>query len=108
MTLEQIRAQVISTVWQAIIQSKVDLTVTIRNSGDAEAPSVAIAAKKDATVDGKATNEHPPIVIGTLAPGAEASSVLTFSGLKTGLRTLQLTLTYGAGAVMRTVEVSVP
>jgi hypothetical protein len=86
--------------------SKVDVTVIIRNSGG-PAEAVTIAAKKDATLDGKATNERPPVVLGNIDPGDTATTILTFSGVKAGTRTLQVTLTYTRGTVTLTVPLSI-
>lgn len=87
--------------------SKVDVTVTIGNGG-ASASAVTIASKKDATVDGKATQERAPVVLGDIAPGGTATTILTFSGVKAGTRTLQVTLTYTGGTATLSTQVSVP
>lgn len=99
----------ISSATAARNGSKVDVTVTIGNSGGLSAPAVTIGGKKDATIDGKATNEHPPILLGDIAPaGGTATAILTFAGVKSGLRTLKLTMTYTGGTVTLTTQVSVP
>jgi hypothetical protein len=90
------------------VGSKVDVTVVIRNSGDAGAAGVMLPAKKNATVDGKFMNERVPVNLGEIPPGATATMVLTFSGLKPGMRTLQVILEYAGGTVTRTAAVSIP
>jgi hypothetical protein len=89
--------------------SKVDVTVIIMNSGG-PAQTVTIAAKKDATIDAKATAERAPIVLGNIAPGDTATPPLplTFSGVKAGTRTLQVTLTYTGGTAILSKSVVVP
>ncbi len=88
--------------------SKVDVTVIIRNSGTATAQAVTIGTKKDATIDGKATHERAPLVLGNIAPVGTATTSLTFAAVKAGLRTLQVGLTYTGGTVTLTTQVSVP
>jgi hypothetical protein len=88
--------------------SKVDVTVTVGNSGETVAQGVTINSKKEATIDGKATNERPPIAFGDVSPGGTATSVLTFAGVKAGIRTLEMTLTYAGGAATRSVQVQLP
>jgi hypothetical protein len=88
--------------------SKVDVTVIIRNNGDAVAQAVMIGAKKEATIDGKATNERPPVVLGDIDPAGTATTILTFSGVKAGTRTLQVRLTYTGGTVTFSMSVVVP
>jgi hypothetical protein len=87
--------------------SKVDVTVTIRNSGG-EARSVTINTKKDATIDHKATHERAPIVLGTINPDGTATTTLTFSGVKEGTRMLHVGLTYTGGTATTSAEISVP
>jgi hypothetical protein len=88
--------------------SKIDVTVVIRNRGDAGAAGVMLPAKKNATIDGKFTSERVPIALGNIAAGGTASMVLTFSGVKPGTRTLQLILEYAGGTITRTAAVSLP
>jgi hypothetical protein len=89
-------------------RAKIDVTVSIVNTGDAAAQGVIIDSKKEATIDRKATNERPPITIGDIAPGESASTVLTFAGVKAGIRTLQLQLTYTGGTATLSIPVEVP
>jgi hypothetical protein len=87
---------------------QVDVTVLIGNSGDAAAQAVTIDAKKEVTLEGKATHERPPVVLGDIAPGGTATAVLTFTGVKAGTRTLQVSLAYTGGTATLTTQVSVP
>ena len=87
---------------------KVAVTVIISNSGDAFAEAVTIGAKKEATLDGKATHERPPVVLGNIPPGGTVTTILTFSGVKAGIRTLELGMTYTGGTASLTIPVSVP
>ena len=98
----------VNAVTVTVIRSKVDMTVAIGNVGDAVAEGVMISAKKDATIDRKATLERAPIVLGNIEPGGAATTTLTFSGVKAGTRTLQLKLQYTGGSVTFAVPVSVP
>ena len=87
---------------------KVDVTVTITNIGDATALAAVIAAKKDTTIDGKATSDKAPIVLGDIGPAATATTVLSFAGVKPGLHTAQMIVTYAGGTAALTAQVSVP
>jgi hypothetical protein len=89
-------------------RSKVDVTVIIENSGGAAAQGVTLRTKKDATIDGKATREHAPVVLGSIARGGTATTILTFSGIKAGTRTLRVRLTYAGGTATLSIQVSVP
>ena len=88
--------------------SKVDVTVVVLNQGDATAQTVAIGAKKDATMSGKAMAEHPPVLFGDIAPDGTAANVMTFNGLKSGTQTLQIRLTYLGGTTTLSTTVAVP
>jgi hypothetical protein len=88
--------------------SKVDVTVIIGNKGEEMAQAVTIGSKKDATLDGKGTQERPPVVLGNIDPGGSASTILTFAGVKAGTRTLQLKLTYTSGTATLSTPVTVP
>jgi hypothetical protein len=90
------------------VGSKIDVTVIIRNSGDAVAQAVMIGTKKEATIDGKATNERPPVVLGDIDPAGTATTTLTFAGVKAGTRTLQVRLTYAGGTATLSIMVVVP
>jgi uncharacterized repeat protein (TIGR02543 family) len=97
----------ISSATAARIHGKVDVTVVVTNSGG-PAQAVVIAVRKDATIDKKATHEHPPVVLGNIAPGGSGTTILTFSGIKAGMHTLQVKLTYEGGTVTQTIPISVP
>ena len=73
------------------------MTVVIGNNGDAGAAAVTLPTKKHATIDGKIMNERVPITLGDMTPGGTATIVLTFSGVKPGMRTLQVILEYAGG-----------
>jgi hypothetical protein len=88
--------------------SKIDVTVVIRNNGDAAAGGVTLPTKKNATIDGKFMNERVPINLGDIPPGGSATMVLTFSGVKTGTRNLQVIMEYAGGTAIRTAVVSIP
>jgi hypothetical protein len=88
--------------------SKVDVTVIIRNSGDAVAEAVTIPTKKGGTIDGKATKLRASVVLGDIAPGGTATTTLTFVGVHAGTGTLQVSLTYAGGTATPSVQVSVP
>ncbi len=87
---------------------QIDVTVIIGNSGDAAALALTLNAKKDATIDSKATHERPPVVLGNIDPGGTATTSLTFSGIKAGTRTLQLILTYTGGTAALSSPVVLP
>jgi len=88
--------------------SKVDVTVTIRNSGRAAAQAVTIDTKKDATIDRKATQERAPVVFGNIAPDGTAITTLTFAGVKAGTRMLNVTLTYTDGTATLSTLLTIP
>ena len=90
------------------IQGKIDVTVSIANSGDAVAQGVTIEARRDATISGKAMKKHAQITIGDILPGESTTTVLTFAGVKAGTRTLRLDLIYSGGAATLTIPVIVP
>lgn len=88
---------------------KVDVTVTIQNNGGLPALGAQIPTKRDATMDGRITHERPPIALGDIAPlGGTGTAVLTFSGVKSGSRTLQITVVYTGGTASLTTSVAVP
>ena len=87
---------------------KIDVTVIISNIGDAFAEAVTIGAKRETTLDGKATHERPPVALGNIAPSGTAATILTFSGVKTGIQTLQLGMTYSGGTSVLSIPVPVP
>jgi hypothetical protein len=87
--------------------SNIDVTVIIGNNGG-PTQAVTIGTKKDATIDGKATKERAPVVLGDIAPGGTATTILTFAGVKAGTRTLQVTLTYTGGTATLSTQISVP
>ena len=62
----------------------------------------------EGTLDGKAANEHAPIVFGDIAPGGTAKTSLTFAGAKAGSRMLQVTLIYTGGTATLSIQVAVP
>jgi len=98
----------ISAATATLNRSKVDVTLIIMNSGDAAAQAVTIDTKKEATIDGKATNERPPVVLGNIAPGGTATAILTFAGVKAGTRMLQVSVAYTGGTATLSTHVSVP
>jgi hypothetical protein len=98
----------INSVTASKVRSKVEVTVVIGNIGDAVAEAVTIAAKKDATIDSKATLERAPIAFGNIEPGGAATTALTFSGVKAGTWTLNLRLGYTGGSVTLTAPISIP
>ena len=98
----------ISAATATLNRSKVDVTLIIMNSGDAVAQAVTIDTKKEATIDGKATNERPPVVLGNIAPGGTATAILTFAGVKAGTRMLQVSVAYTGGTATLSTPVSVP
>jgi len=87
---------------------KVEVTLEIMNRGGALAEEVTIDRKKGATLDAKAAKEHPPIVLGNVAPFGSTTTILTFSGVKTGTRTLEVSLTYTGGSTTLSAQVVVP
>jgi hypothetical protein len=98
----------ISSATAIYSRGKVYVTVTIRNNGDSVFEDVTIGKKKETTLDGKASHEKRPIVLGNIVPGGTETAILTFTGVKAGTRTLKMTLTYrGGSAILSTpVEVS--
>jgi hypothetical protein len=97
----------ISSATATYSRGKVYVTVTIRNNGDSVFQAVTIGAKKETTLDGKASHENRPIVLGNIAPGGTETAILTFTGVKAGTRTLKVTLTYKGGTTSLSVPVDV-
>ena len=89
-------------------KNSVILTVVVENNGDAVAEVVGIDAKKDARLDRKATQERTPVMLGSIAPSATATTTLAFAGVKSGTMTLRLTLTHAGGVVTFQIPVTVP
>lgn len=98
----------ISSASAVRIHGKIDVTVSIANSGDSVAQGVTLEARRDAMINGKAMKGHAPIEIGDIQPGQSATTVLTFAGVKAGIRTLRLDLIYSGGTATLTVPVTVP
>jgi hypothetical protein len=69
---------------------------------------VTIGKKKETTLDGKASHENRPIVLGNMVPGDTETVILTFTGVKSGTRTLKVTLTYKGGTTSLSIPVEVP
>ena len=88
--------------------SKIEVPVTILNNGGAAALSCDDRHEEGGPLDGKAANERTPIVLGNIAAGGSAETSLTFTGVKAGTRTLQLTLTYTDGTATLSTQVTVP
>jgi archaellum component FlaF (FlaF/FlaG flagellin family) len=65
-------------------RGKVYVTVTFRNNGDSVFEAVTIGKKKETTLDGKASHENRPIVLGNMVPGDTETAILTFTGVKSG------------------------
>jgi hypothetical protein len=90
------------------VGSKLEVPLTILNTGTATADAVSIASRKSMTLDGKAANERAPILLGNIGAGGSATASLTFSGVKAGSWTLQVTLSYTGGTATVSVPVIVP
>lgn len=87
---------------------KVTVVFSLANTGWATAQNVAVDSRKSITLDGKMVNDHGPFAFGNLAPGATASSSLTFTGIKAGSQTLQLNLIYQSASAVVSTTVLVP
>jgi hypothetical protein len=90
------------------INHKLEVPLTLRNTGNAAAESITIVSRKMATLDGKSANERAPLVLGNLSPGSSTSTSLTFTGIKAGTWTLELTVVYTGGTATFTVPITVP
>lgn len=89
-------------------RGKIEVTVSIANTGDAVAQDVTIETRRDATINRKAANIRPPVTIGDIPPGGSGTTVLTFAGVKAGTHTLRLQLTYTGGTAPLSIPVEVP
>lgn len=90
------------------VGSKLEVPVTIRNTGNALAESVTVTSRKSITLDGKTANERMPISLGNIGAGSSAGMSLTFNGVKAGTWTFQLTVAYTGGTATITVPITVP
>jgi hypothetical protein len=87
---------------------KLEVTVVFGNSGGGTAQAVSIDSKRDAKIDRKATHERAPIDIGDIAPGGTSTTTLTFSGIKRGVRILDVTLHFAGGTVTLSGDFTAP